>query len=408
MGDCKYYWGFGVTYLDDDYSSLENQNQSKGDKYLHERIHFVQNFSTLYGFNKSLNVMRTLRNYVHCCREKGRLDELKKNLDFVDDAYSSPEGTDAEKTLVHLNEIVIDTNLFKETYPEYIEYFEDDVVIRYNGNKEYIFGGDAVCEGMAYQFEKYIYKNYCYEGYLPYDACDIVYEYIMGKRCENIPVMIALTYVSLMNKNPGMTFLSIVKNAKSMDIEFKTMSEVFDFQEKELRYPVNEAFSYLMKMIDELFPVDIVEAAIDPYFPKFSKELKYTNRWLKERYSLLIQNEVAYRESLIAFLEHENPIERFNYVMRLIQEYGEPIIIDQKGRLYPESSSSLVFLLAPWALSDIISRKSACPLQYICEQYDTNIDEFCKNSCWKREKVDCILKYYLLIMGLKDIDFDEI
>lgn len=400
MDDSKYYWGFGVTYLNDDYSCLEVRNESKGNAYLHERIHFIQNFSTLYGVNKSVNVLGEFCKEIRCLRDGDSFSGWNYLCDIVHDAYCAPEGDDALKDIMFLNKIINRESMFEDEHPEYSQLFQNDVIIKYNGTEEYTFGGDAVCESMAYQFEKYIYNNFCYEGQLPYDACDQVYKYKMGCKCENIPVMIALTYVSLMNKNPGKTFVSILDEAKAANVTFNSMTDVFDFQEGKLRYVTKETINHIENRIDELFPVDIVEKAIDPYFKEFSRDLKHTNKWLKEKLTFLIENESIYREALIYFLEQGNVINREQNILALLKEYGNPIIVDKTGRLYPEDSNSLVFLLAPLAFDKALVGDGSCLLAESCKIYDGAYIELCETDCKKKKEIDCILKYYLLVMGL--------
>ena len=42
---------FGVTRLDEDYSNIENITDEMNAAYLHESIHFIQDFGSLYGVN---------------------------------------------------------------------------------------------------------------------------------------------------------------------------------------------------------------------------------------------------------------------------------------------------------------------------------------------------------------------
>lgn len=54
MVEDEYYNIFGITKLCDDYSKIQNSDKEKLSAYLHERIHYIQNFTTVYGVYKSL------------------------------------------------------------------------------------------------------------------------------------------------------------------------------------------------------------------------------------------------------------------------------------------------------------------------------------------------------------------
>ena len=49
----EYYIALGITKLDADYEKVESLDTEKNSAYLHERVHFIQNFSTLYGVTRA-------------------------------------------------------------------------------------------------------------------------------------------------------------------------------------------------------------------------------------------------------------------------------------------------------------------------------------------------------------------
>ena len=260
---------------------------------------------------------------------------------------------------------------------------------------------------MAYNLEKYFYNSNDYEGCFPYAACDKVYEYIMGKPCDDTVIIIALSYASLMNKNPGNTFIDILTKAKEKEICFECAESVFSFA-KDIRYVSEIQLDILDNTIDQLFPTKIATAIYTKTGDDLAKNVIYTNKWLKKQYRFICEHEDEYRKAFFTILEEYDIETGLRMMFELLNQYGQPLIFDKNGKLYPEEEKELVSLLAPWALHHIIcGKRKGCTLIPICTQYKMNITAECTSDCWNRKESICILKFYIIIMGLIGIDFSD-
>ena len=73
--------------------------------------------------------------------------------------------TDEEKEKFYVNLTLTYTGreYYEEDYPQYMDLFKPSVIVQYNDEKEYQFGGEAVAENMAYLFEKLFFNANDYE-----------------------------------------------------------------------------------------------------------------------------------------------------------------------------------------------------------------------------------------------------
>ena len=52
----EYYHAFGISKLEEDFSSISQGDVLKNSAYLHETIHYLQNFGSLYGVFQAINI----------------------------------------------------------------------------------------------------------------------------------------------------------------------------------------------------------------------------------------------------------------------------------------------------------------------------------------------------------------
>ena len=292
-----------------------------------------------------------------------------------------------------------------------MDLFKPSVIVQYNDEKEYQFGGEAVAENMAYLFEKLFFNANDYEKFLPYNSCEIVYKEIIGTSCDSIQIMIALCYASLMSHFPGYTFYTLVKRIKDLKSIPKKMEDIFEIA-RNLMQEVNEnQINNLEERIDYALPIIENEVTVEKLYSPFMYDLKYCNNWLKSTYRHMIENEEKFRNTLIYILEDENILLRKARMRELIKINENPLLIDKTGKLYSKDDKHLIFLLAPYALQQtIMNKQTSCALLPICTAYKKEISKKCGEFWWKKEFSNkiCIMRFYLYLMNLGDVQFDEL
>lgn len=262
MVEGEYYNCFGIVYLDTDASEIETDKNVQ-DAFLHEDIHFVQNFYTLYGVNKAIVYMSMLaRAFEFAHHNKWYLPRSDEE-DMVTSFFEIIAG-DSDQKACHAIENIKPENQFKELYREIPQYKlgveADTITLLFHGDNEtYNFGGEAISESVAYIFEKILFNSNDYQGHqFPYNACELVYEYYFNKKCADYPALLLAGYLSLMTKKPGITFVETMQTLKERG-KFSTpaVKEVL----KKVSGISDEQIKLLYERIDCLFPLNFDETS---------------------------------------------------------------------------------------------------------------------------------------------------
>lgn len=411
---------FGLTILEGDYSDVNNLDNDKLAAFLHERIHYIQQFGTLYGVNRSiynLSIYAEKIRYIHT----GKFVKYIQNTDMKDlicASFETVQGDsfdlDGNAISCHSIQRISFDNMDKELVQDIFSgidcYFEEQIKLHYHDTKSYLFGGEAICESMAYLFEKYFFNSNDYPHALPYCSIEMLYEFVVGQRCNNIPVLIALAYASLMHRSPANRFYELLLMIKE-NSEPQSMNEVFKMASLFMRKVSDEQLSLLEERIDWVLPIENDKEILESFANKQAEQLAYCNRWLKERYRFISTNEENFRNALVCVLEEREEKKRMIAMGNLLNEYGQLTVIDNTGKVYCDENIQLQFLLAPCAVYRIImEEKSDCLMLNTCKEYNLPYREECQTKCWEiPENVPpylCALRFYMYEIGLGGIRFE--
>lgn len=419
MVEGEYHRAFAIMKLNGDYSNPENVTLEMDSAYLHEYIHFIQDFGTCYGVNQSVDRLNRYLDMILQIQTDNYSGYLKLSgeADFVSSFFVFAAGDSVEDisdTICHkVNEIEIleEKEYYEEDYPEYVDLFKPSVIVHYNHEKEFRFGGEAIAESMAYFFEKLFFNANDYEKSLPYNSCEIVYKEIVGTSCDSIQIMIALCYASLMSHFPGYTFYTIAKRIKDSKRIPKKMKEIFEIAKDLMEEVTEKQMKNLEERIDYALPIIDSEVTRKKMYSPFMYDLKYCNNWLKNTYRHMIENKEQFRSTLVYILEEKNNLLRKDLMRKLLEINENPLLIDKTGKIYSKDDEHLVFLLAPYALQQtIMNKQTGCALLSVCTAYKKEISKKCGEFWWKKEFSNkiCIMRFYLYLMNLGDVQFDEL
>lgn len=416
----EYYRVFGIIKLEEGYIIQENISPEMNAAFLHESIHYIQDFGTLYGINMAVY---RLSCFIEMKKQiiAGKFPEIlqwDKDEDLVNSMFKWAQGDEepnsgARKCHV-INFIELQDNYaeyYAEDYPDKGEYFKPQVLIHYNDGKQFEFGGAAISENMAFLFEKIFFNSTDYNNDIPYNVCELLYEHVLNKKCENMSVMIAMCYASLMSKYPGYTFYELLLKLEQMEKIPTSMEQIFELAKDKMRNVTKGELDNLMNRIDMILPTEADNVMSQPIAKEYLENLKYTNNWLKERYREISQNEPAFRKAIVYILEKVESNKKRIAMSKLLEEYGEPLVIDKAGKLWNRGNLKLVFLLAPYALQELVmNKKRECALLEVCEAYRKKTTGECRTCCWKHADSNtiCILRFYLYAMGLGATEFDKL
>lgn len=413
----KYYTAFGIIELEEDYEKVEGINVEKNSAFLHERVHYIQDFSTIYGI---IQVIYNLSQYI------GNINKVRsgksvtnvfepldgEDQDFIYSIVCWAKGEDFSydgaciqcHSIYAVEEDDAYAEYYKDSYPKWQVKTKKQIILRYDDGGKYEFGGAAISESMAYLFERFFFGSQDYSHIFPYNACEMLYEYIIGEPCKEIAILISLCYAALMSLFPGATFMELLYDLKKKKDIIHSMKDVFALSTSKIESINSEIFiDELCKRIDMIFPVEI-----DNPIEIYEKQSMYTREWLKERYKYISKHELEFRDALIWIMEVCEKGKRISAMACLLDEYGQPLVIDKNGKLYNANDENLIHILAPFSLWGVLmERKSKCNLYQTCTAYNKKTDAECYMACWKHECKEslCLLRYYLYKMGLGDVEF---
>lgn len=408
---------YGIIQLDEDYTTMEDDAVDKQAAYVHERIHFIQNYTTLYGMNKSIYLLSDTLDHINKIRIGQPTKVRNVTEDFVVTSYEILLGDD--KLIENCSILKVDlVNEEKDFYRddfqeriEYLDYLEETVLITLDDGSTYRFGGMAISESMAYLVEEIVFSSCDYENCLPYNACGMLYEFVVGQPCKNKAALFALAHLSLMSKAPGKTFYHYLLHIKLLELDV-TIEDVYRHFYRELRVPNETNMSQLFERIDMIFPSKFDEISGDDFFAVHREKIIYANQWVKELYQELNGKEEELRKALWAILgmNSENDTIQKRLLFGLLEQYGNSIVLDKQGKLYDEDDNKLM-LFAPVCLcKTIFNKERECYLRKACLKYSNNVDWNCFDGWWNHKPSNsvCLMQYYLYIMGLQEIDFGDL
>lgn len=410
----EYNPAFGIMKIEADCSNLSAHDFDVLSACLHEEIHYLENFITLYGINRSIEIMSVLIKAIEDAR-CGTYSTMKisDDEDFVLTCYELMKGSNAD-IKCHTIESIELKNYLKDYYVDkYADYITDEFdtveLIFHDGNEKYLLGGEAISESVAYLFEKYMYNSNDYSKYFPYNACEMVYEYFWQSECKNIEALLFLSFVSLMNRFPGVAFVKYMKQLRENGIF--SLDNVIKIAYANVHFANDRLFAELEKRIDILFPLVFDEVEEHKLFKEHKDKIINMNKWLKGLYKTSIKMQDEFLKTIYAFLETNDKEFGKKCITELIYNiFGKPVIYDINGKVYDDNDKRLV-LFAPETLYHIlVEKKSDCKFYPICQNYNPQSKAICEIDCSKyiTENSICILRYYLYMMGLGDLNIDRL
>jgi hypothetical protein len=407
LGSCYYKPAFFNMKIDlpIDMEDLKTIPEGAMGLYFHEYIHFIQDISTIYG----LSNMSIINYYIQSC---AHYIEKKKNHSFdvpielekiVDKSNNNDYGLSNFKLKPIYIGSPIQTKSKKITDFDYkivkYEYEQnkkiDKVIISFtdteNGIKrELEFGGNHVCEGMAYLCEQYNYENILpkAEEY-PYLIVKKIVEKDYPEILDDKILLIAICDISLMSYHPGLSFIRILKYIKD-DSFFKIERTIEEIYSKCLEFIKGNH-------IDFNILVDNVKNEISKYF----NAVYYDD--IKEWIELMFDRIKIFRTEIPSFIidivvyGKPNTNKFFASLFRLI---GSPLVLNGEDvgtiglpfKFNPTSNNfnPEIFLAINQVLKIFIMDKPIqCELKQFClksENLNLNVDKNCDIAPWKKAK----------------------
>jgi hypothetical protein len=368
--------------------------------YLHEYIHFIQDVSTVYGL---MNIS-TITYYIHDVASRLVKQEEKSfqvPVSLIDDGrdfgyknfnlrpyyFGSPINPKRSKVkLVNYERVTFQWGKSEFDLLDKVNITISDE--RTGELEEYQFGGNHVCEGMAYLCERYVYPEIDppTDDY-PYMIAQKLAEKIYPEFAEDPLLIIAACDASLMTYHPGLSFVRLLEYFR--DTSFLERAENIK--------QIHEEASTLLKGTHHDFN-EILETVRGQVKLNFKSEhFEGNNKWVDAVFDKIkdFRNRVPeFVTDIIRFRDLKRN-EIFGAFHRLV---GSPLVLnsDDEGNISLPLGFDGQNFNPPlfWAINQMLrvfhNQKSLpCEMKQFCiksEKEDGKIitDERCDNNPWSR------------------------
>lgn len=375
----------------EDFTTLYDEDAATA---LHEYIHYLQDITTTRGLTSIVNKAQKLQlifsyakdeNYTfdipyRSIENMNKIAEYNAQFEKILNGDCMRYNKSSKKyeafKVHHIDKIIEEKDDIQLIYEEYIDdgrnITQGYIVIYFDGSedrksKRYVFGSDCVAESMAYLCEHIFYNSEERHNEFPYNACEMVCEYVFPEILNNKAAIVALCEVSLMNENSGGMFFSLLNFIKFEDVDYNNLEQLKD-----------SIFSYVEHNFNEMEKkLEMLEESISFLYPFQNMDTYYMDK---------IMNGINYRKKSPLFISKLIEKKDKNELYRIFNELGFPIMITSKNEVYSNIPESFHILSVLSAYELFTTNAEECFLCDICEKQKNNIykKEICRKTPWKK------------------------
>lgn len=359
---------------------------------IHEYIHYLQDISTTHGIANFNFIAQIINLYLYKIATS-ESNEFTVPIDLekckVKDAYQQAElmsiykGEDIHKKIHHVTKI---SREIEDIYADEFKLDKDSKNNVYNINiyfndeeMPYRFGSKYVLESMAYLIENYMHPTQVRKNEFPYNACEMVCEYLYPEIASKVDCIVAMCDLALMHYHSGDFFYELVLNMKLNKILPKNAFDVYEYTIQRIPHLFED---YIKSYEEMLNNVDIL-------FPLKMEQSKKTNIFLKN----ILKKAQQYRFSKPNFIAKLLELKNMNnkkdeYFLKLMNIFEIPMIIDKNNEIYGSNKDNSC-MVVPIALEELFTKGNSfeCYLYNFCKvRKNELLCENCLDSPWEQAK----------------------
>lgn len=361
-------------------ANCTNFHIPKTSTFLHEYIHYIQDISTLKGY-QSLILSHKYYQYLLSEVVKNKHISLPFKLNIKKGYFEQNNYDEAidnnHKNVKIINALEIidyDSKSKKFTLMDYDTY--DTISLK--------VGLISIVESMAYEFQKVLYHSFSLEHGqspdYPYNICRLILEYFFKECSFTSEFIFVLCDACLMNEDPGNSFIRVIKRMRKDNIYSSNTDQLCKLISEEDIIQLDE-FDRLYLSSKAVIKDSL--AGRDDYF---SKEKEWVLDTLDKAYNLRKKYPLLGKK----IIDSKNR----NYLEDIFKEVDTPIIIDKNNNMFISSNvmndTDLSLYKSINDFCSYILGVSACfprcPFFDECKANEpTRINDNCHNSPWDWE-----------------------
>lgn len=387
--------------------------------FIHEYVHFLQSFTTIYGLERINSDFAVIANMVNWIKEssKSKVEvplskDVLSTVIFNNDIISKLAWGETED-ISHFRISNEDIDCIQVDDKRQVETVTLSYIDENGDEADCTFGAREIYEGMAYLIEQYITKDYEESPEHPYCTAAIVVNHIYPHLLDDRRNLLVLCDKALMSSNPGPEFVRIVKWLKLEHYFPPTPDDLFYFLDNNWEtYDLNQKADVLETFVDR---ANIVKTNLHSLLQD-NLFLDY-HTWLDAIFDYAIdlrKTEPMFWLDIVDYgYVKENP-----YLHALFHFAGSPLIETVKHEYFfvdPErcdSESIIYFKVFNQIYKLLVEGKILCELMPWCNNSPNavRIDETCYKCPWKHEEVNgelCPFKSIWQHWGLNDVEITQ-
>lgn len=387
----------------DDAIDINHLKRDQWSTFLHEYIHFLQDITTMYGLYNIYAIgeyMRSAADYIKALPigPFEQIDFSESNLNLMKsqiDLHCATIG-ERDKSKQFIDTIkIIDIGEDKKKITKNPVILSIDSIILYTNKGNLHFGAREIMESMAYTIQRVCYRDTPEHDDFPYMTAYKVAAFYDTEFARDPKKLVALCEMSLMTSNPGMLFVTAMKDFQSKSVD---VNGIFDYFKK-LRFTngnIPEESS-----IDEIYS-KISGLAYRHFIGYYKGEplFKAEVEWI-ERIQKFSDEHKKRTQSVFLDIMEGGEASQNSMLRKIVSDIGGPMMKNNKGNCFGfDNTPNLSIIAATKSIfyDVFVNGENKCGLYGWCIQNpDNNIDENCPYEPWKRcESPDTMCAFSML------------
>ena len=397
----------------------ESMTEREISLFIHEYVHYLQSFTTIYGLERIYSDFSVLTNAVGWVRtqvnpivpvplSENILNVISGNAHLISELIWGDREyiSHIQITNVDIDNIKIDEQCQVESVSLSLK--------NESGDESFCtFGAREIYEGMAYLIEQYITKDYEYSPDHPYCTAEKVANHICPHLLDDRRNLLVLCDKALMSSNPGPEFVRIIEWLSQVHYLPPTPDDLFYFLDSNWEtYDLDQKTGVIETFVKrvEFIKANLHSLLQDDLFSDY-------HIWLDAIFDYAI--DLRKTEPMFWLDIVDNGYVKDNlYFQAILHFAGSPLIetvkheyftVDPEGS-YSESMSFFRVFYQIYKL--LVEGKNQCELMPWCNNSPNavRIDETCYKCPWKHKEDNgelCPFKSIWQHWGLNDIEVTQ-
>lgn len=363
----------------------------------HEYIHFLQDISTYYGLNRIYVyseylhsvVNRIYNNTANVIHVPVTITDNNDNVILNQQIQRFTSGDDGGEdgiscfTISDIQE-GFDTLVTNPHMPS----VQNIIVTTIEGDG-FIFGSIAISESMAYLMEQCCSPSFFKKSpEFPYMSAEKVADYYVPHFSDDKLMVLAICDMALMNSNPGVYFVEIMKDIRDGRLYFNSPEEIYDHFYQIPMTIMGQKVS-LLQVFHQLLIV--VKRQLKSYLRNMPMITSSYYEWINRIFDFAWDWRRNDKYFLLKMAKHQD-LATNSYFGFCVNKVGTPLMSNNNGNYYKippngmNNDTNVEYFKAFSQIEQLFSKgvKPCSLYKWCCESPNSTPSELCNSTPWRK------------------------